>query len=235
MQSYFVWNGVDCRSMGVTTRRAAPLIRPEERVTHIQIPGLSGDLTEVEGKHIYNSYIQTVDLSVDGSDKVRSFFRWMRGDGFITFSSDPEKKQPARVIGAVTLEKVSRNLDKWAGTVQFYCQPLKERIYSISETLTAAGNVYNGGDVASHPVILVTPITGETTVEIIVNDKTLTLSQVDGVRLIDCEAQEITDQNRTALYTVNSGGSFPVLQMGSNAVGGSGWSKLEIFKQERFL
>ena len=55
MQSYFVWNGADSRSMGIITKAHAPLIRPEERVNHVQIPGRSGDLTETEGKNIFNS------------------------------------------------------------------------------------------------------------------------------------------------------------------------------------
>lgn len=235
MQSYFIWNGIDSRSMGITTRRAAPLIRPEERVQHVAIPGVSGDLTEIEGEHIYNSYIQTMDISVNAVANVRPVFRWLRGAGFITFSGEPEMEQEARVIGAVTLEKVSRNMDRWAGTVQFYCQPLKQRIYNSAEVLTAAGTIRNSGDVASHPLIIATPAEGETTLEITVNGKTLTVTQADGVRYIDCLAQEITNADRTALYTVNSGGSFPVLEMGNNEIGGSGWSRLLIYKRERFL
>ena len=29
-QSFFIWNGIDCRSMGVTMRSAAPIVRAEE-------------------------------------------------------------------------------------------------------------------------------------------------------------------------------------------------------------
>lgn len=235
MQSYFIWNGIDCRSMGIRLAHAAPLIRPEERVQHVVIPGLSGDLTETEGEHIYNSYIQTIAFSVQDSIQVRGVFRWLRGAGYITFSGEPDREQPARVIGAVTLDKVSRNLDIWTGQAQFYCQPLKQRIYDIAETLTAAGTVRNGGDVACRPIIVATPASGQTTMTITVNGKTLTISQVDGVRRIDCLAQEISNADQTVLETVHSGGPFPVLQMGSNAISGTGWSRLQIYKNERFL
>ena len=116
MQSYFIWRGIDSRSMGVILRRAAPLIRPEERVEHLTIPGLSGDLTVTEGQDIYNSYIQTLEISVRGGWRVRDVYRWLRGSGKVVFSSDPDKQQDARIIGAVTLNKVSRNLDNWAGS-----------------------------------------------------------------------------------------------------------------------
>lgn len=235
MQSYFIWNGIDSRSMGIRMRHAAPLIRPEERVQHVVIPGLSGDLTETEGEHIYNSYIQTISFSVQDGTQVHSVFRWLRGSGYITFSGEPDREQPARVIGAVPLDKVSRNLDIWAGQAQFYCQPLKQRIYDIAETLTAVGTIRNSGDVACKPIIVATPTSGASTMTITVNGKTLTLTQVDGVRRIDCLAQEISNANRTVLETVHSGGPFPVLEQGSNAISGTGWSKLEIYKNERFL
>ena len=31
-QSYFVWKGIDCRSLGVKLSAPVPIIRPEERV-----------------------------------------------------------------------------------------------------------------------------------------------------------------------------------------------------------
>lgn len=233
MQSYFIWNGIDCRSMGIKLAHAAPLIRPEERVQHVVIPGVSGDLTETEGTHIYNSYIQTLQISVRDGSQVRSVFRWLRGAGFITFSSDPDKEQEARIIGAVTLDKLSRNQDIWVGQVQFYCQPLKQRIYSIAETLTAAGTIRNSGDVESKPLIKLTP--NDYDVTLTVNGKTLAISGFFYPMLIDCAAQEISNLDRTVLGTEYSAGPFPVLQMGNNTISGTGWSKLEIYKNERFL
>ena len=235
MQSYFVWKGIDSRSMGITTRNAAPIIRPEERVAHVQIPGRSGDLTLLEGENIYNSYIQTVGISVKEAAHVPAVFQWLRGEGYLTFSGEPDRKQQARVIGAVTLDKVSRNLDRWAGQVQFYCQPLKQRLADAAETLAAAGTVRNAGDVKAYPVIVATPATGETTVVITVNGKSLSISNVAGKIRVDCAAMEVSDENRTQILTADSGGPFPVLLTGSNTVGGSGWSQLVITKNERFL
>ena len=51
-QSYFIWKNKDCRSMGVRLAAPVPIIRPEERVQHIQIPGRVGDLTLLEGENI---------------------------------------------------------------------------------------------------------------------------------------------------------------------------------------
>jgi phenylacetate-coenzyme A ligase PaaK-like adenylate-forming protein len=80
-QSFFIWNNRDCRSMGVRMRGPAPIIRPEERVQHIEIPGRSGDLTQLQGENIYNSYIQTVTFTVTGGFRVREVYKWLRGSG----------------------------------------------------------------------------------------------------------------------------------------------------------
>ena len=235
MQSYFIWNGVDSRSKGIISKAHAPLILPEERVNHVQIPGRSGDLTETEGENIFNSYIQTVSFSVHGTERVLEVFRWLRGSGYITFSGEPDRRQKARVVGAVTLEKVSRNLDVWRGQAQFYCQPLKERTYDTAETLTASGTVYNAGDVDAHPVIIATPANNATSMTITVNGDSFVMTDVDGARRIDCEAREVSNTGKTALYTIYSSGPFPVLKPGSNTIAGSGWAILQIYKEERFL
>ena len=52
---------------------------------------------------------------------------------------------------------------------------------------------------------------------------------------IDCDAMEVLNNAKTAALTKNSSGDFPVLKPGSNGVSGSGWSRLEIQRRERFL
>lgn len=235
-QSYFIWNGKDSRSMGVIMRRAAPLIRPEERVEHMTVPGYSGDLTLLQGQDIYNSYIQTVEISVREAWRVREVFRWLRGSGKVIFSSDPDKCQDARIIGAVTLERVSRNLDHWAGTVQWYCQPLKQRTYPITRTVTAAGNLQMDGDVPTMPRIELTPSTSGT-VTLTVNGSTFTIADAveDSVIVIDSDAKEVTNQDGTTWLTKDTSGDFPTLLPGINTIGGSGWDNLTIDPRERFL
>ena len=68
-----------------------------------------------------------------------------------------------------------------------------------------------------------------------VNGKTLTISNVSGAVRIDSGAQEVSNAARTELLTHETGGPFPVLAVGDNTVGGSGWASLAIDKNERFL
>lgn len=239
-QSYFIWKGIDCRSMGVILQGPVPIIRPEERVNHIEIPGRSGDLTEIEGESdeekIYNSYIQTVTIEVNGGYRVREIYNWLKGSGYVTFHGEPDRKQLARVIGAITLNKHSRNLDWWVGEVQFYCQPLKQLLTEGTVQITSSGSaVMNTGDEWARPKITATA--SGTSITITANGKTLTITGLTSGQqyIIDSEIMEVTNANRTALLTKDSVGDFPKLKPGSNTITGSGWSKLVFERRERFL
>ena len=241
-QSFFIWNGIDCRSKGVIMRGPAPIVRAEERVNHVEIPGVAGDLTETEGENIFNSYIQTVSISVKGGFNVRNIYKWLRGSGYVTFSGEPDRRQAARVIGAITLNRVSRNLDLWAGEVQFYCQPLKEKLAEETLIVTDSGaGVRNSGDVTARPLYKVTAsgssisvtVTGERTPA----DNTIAVTglQSGQVIWIDSQVMEILNADRTATLTENSAGEFPVLGAGNNTITFTGCSRIEITKRERFL
>ena len=235
-QSYFIWKNKDCRTMGVRLSGPVAIVRPEERVEHVQIPGRSGDLTETEGDQIYNSYIQTATILVHGGYRVREIYNWLKGSGYVTFSGEPDRKQKARVIGAITLNKHSYNLDWWTGEVQFYCQPLKEKLESETVTITSIGsNVQNNGDVISRPRIIATA--SGTSVQIKAGGYTLRIQETTSGNkyVIDSETMEVTNEDGTAILTAKTLGYFPMLNPGVNSVTGENWSKLVIDRMERFL
>lgn len=241
-QSYFIWKGRDCRSVGVILQGPVSIVRPEERVNHVQIPGRSGDLTETEGPDVYNSYIQTASIAVRAGMRVREIYDWLRGSGYVTFSGEPDRKQQARVIGAITLDKHSHNLDWWSGEVQFYCQPLKEKLIPETVTITASGStVRNAGDVNCRPVYKVTASGSSLTITAAGDstpaENTITVTGLTGgdVIWIDADTMEVWNADRTELLTKDSVGAFPELSPGANTITGSGWSRIEIEKRERFL
>ena len=236
MASYFIWKDMDCRSMGVQLQGPVAIVRPEERVEHVEIPGRSGDLTELEGEDIFNSYIQTATILVKGGFRVREIYKWLRGAGYVTFSGEPDRKQAARIIGAVTLNKHSYNLDWWVGEVQFYCQPLKELLIDSAALITASGStIMNAGDVKSRPRITATASGASMSVTAGGNTLTVTGLTSEQTYIIDSDIMEVTDSAGTTILTQNSTGDFPMLEPGVNTITGSGWSQLEIERRERFL
>ena len=238
-QSYFIWKNKDCRSMGVKLSGPVPIVRPEERVEHVQIPGRSGDLTETEGAEVYNSYIQTATILVHGGYRVREIYNWLKGSGYVTFSGEPDRRQKARVIGAITLNKHSYNLDWWEGEVQFYCQPLKEKLQEETVTVTSSGTtVRNNGDVTAKPMIRMTASSTSAIINAGENALVFTGITSGHVYLIDsetCEVSDITTPSTPVNCTSKTYGSFPELKTGANSITGSGWSQLVFFKRERFL
>ena len=235
-QSYFIWKGMDCRNMGVRLDGPVAVVRPEERVEHVTIPGRSGDLTETEGTDIYNSYIQTATILVHGAFRLREIWKWLKGSGYVTFSGEPDRKQPARIIGAVTLNKHSYNLDWWTGEVQFYCQPLKELIHDTPVTVTTSGtSVRNRGDVDARPMWKVTVAGSGSGKSVTLGTITVTGLTGGSVIWIDSDMMEVWNAAKTSTITQKSSGAFPVLVPGDNSVTFTGASSIEIEKRERFL
>lgn len=211
-QSYFVFKGIDSRSMGIMTKAAAPIVRGEEAVQHVTIPGRAGELTITEGKGVFRSYIQTISISVERAASVQRVLDWLTGEGWVTFSGEPDKRQRARVIGAVTLSKLRSNFDRWQGEVQFYCEPLKEQMGGDTESISRAAYIVNRGMVPARPRITATfPLGG--TVIITHPGGTFNLDTTGlGITsaVIDCDAQEVTSADGSQLITVHSSGPFPV-------------------------
>ena len=235
-QSFFIWKNADCRSMGITLPAPPQIIRGEERVSHVTIPGRAGELTLTEGDNIYQSYIQTVTIQGRGAYRIREILNWLKGDGYVTFGGEPDRRQKARVIGAVSMNRHSKNTDYWTGEVQFYCEPLKELLNPATTEITSSGSaVVNAGDVKSRPKITATA--SGTSMTITEGGKTLTITGLTSSSqyIIDCEAGMVTNAAGTENLTANSTGEFPVLDVGSNTITGSGWSKLVFDRRERFL
>ena len=230
---YFIWKGTDSRTMNIRVRNRMPIIRPQERVNHVTIPGRAGELTQLEGEDIYESYIQTVNVTVEGAENVPAAETWLRGEGLITFDSQPELQQKARVINAVTFNKLSRNLDLWQGDIQFYCEPVKRAMTDTAISVTSSGtSISNPGDLKAFPSI---KITGSGAVSITCGGKTLIIPNCVSGWTADCENKWIL--NSSGVPQMNAWqGEFPEIQTGSNTVSFTGSiTKLEITPHWRYL
>ena len=229
----FIWNGTSCRAMGIRLQSMPEVIRPEERVNHIVIPGRAGELTQLEGEAVYNSYIQTIPIAVNTETAVRAAEAWLQGDGYVTFSGQPDLKQRARVINAVTFKKHSRNSDWWDAEVQFYCEPLKEAAATEAdiEVTSSGATVNNPGDVDAKPRI---EITGSGDITLQMGGNALVLYGVASGMIVDSDTEWVLKNGvpQKGIYT----GKFPVLKPGDNTVAFTGnVSKLTITPRWRYL
>ena len=230
---WFKWGGVSCRDMGIRMQSMPEIVRPEERITHVTIPGRSGELTMTEGDNIFNSYIQSVPLIVYTESAARAAERWLQGENYVIFGGQADLKQKARVINAVTFKKSGRNSDWWSAEVQFYCEPLKEKVETEADIeVTESGTtVTNPGDVTSRPKIL---ITGSGDITISAGGKTISLTGVESGMSVDSDTGWVlkNGQAQMGVYT----GNFPELNPGDNTILFTGnVTKLTITPRWRYL
>jgi len=214
MLHYFIWNGTDSRTKHIRVNNRVPIVRPEERVEHITIPGRAGELTQVEGEYIFNSYIQTVNLEVLGAAYVPAAEVWLTGAGEVTFDTQATLKQKARIINAVTFEKVSRNLDIWKAEVQFYCEPFKSLTDEEDIEVTESGETLtNPGTLPALPEI---QIEGSGAVSVSINGVTLIIPDLTSGWTADCANKWIC-QNGVPQFGAWQG-SFPEIPVGESTL-----------------
>lgn len=232
MVHYFKWNGTDSRNQHIRVLNRVPIVRPEERVDRITIPGRSGELTQLEGEHIYNSYIQSVSLEVLGAAYVPAAEVWLTGGGNVTFDTQPDLQQNARIINAVTFEKVSRNLDLWKADVQFHCEPVKHQTAESDIDVTSSGaTLTNPGTLPAFPLM---EITGSGTVSISIDGKQLIIPNCESGWVADCENKWILDDGVPQFGAWQ--GEFPEIPAGSSAITFTGSiTKITITPRWRYL
>lgn len=229
----FVWNGWNCRDKGIRMREMPPVIRPEERVQHVTIPGRAGELTLTEGTDIYNSYIQTIPVAVYTEANVREAESWLRGEGTVSFCSQPHLQQAARVINAVEFRKHSRNSVYWDADIQFYCNPIKYLVSEADITLAESGqSITCPGTLDSYPLITIHG--GESfAFSIRIWDRTLTIPNAADGMVIDTENQWILVGGVPIMNACS--GRFPKLMPGENILTFTGASSITITPRSRFL
>lgn len=229
---WFSWKGTRSDEMNIVLNAAPKIIKPEERIQHVAIPGRSGDVTLTEGEDVWQSYIQPIGIAVRGAANVQAVENWLKGAGVLTLSSQSGLQQNARVIGAVELEKHSRNLDWWEGDVQFYCDPVKSDVNEAPIVITASGTgVNNPGDMTAFPLI---EITGSGVVSISAGGRTLTIPECESGWVIDSENEWILSGGTPMMDACS--GDFPVLQKGQNALTFTGSvTRLTVTPRFRYL
>ena len=233
MKRYFIWNGTRSDAKHILYNERTPIIRPEERVDHIVIPGRTGELTQVEGENIFNSYIQTIALTVEGLENVQAVEMWLKGDGIVTFDTQPDLYQRARIINAVTFQRHSRNANFYTGEVQFYCDPVKNQVSESNINVTSSGTTLtNPGTLPALPVMT---ITGSGAVSITISGKTLIIPSLASGWKVDCRNKWILNGSNVPQMNAWQG-EFPEIPVGNSTISFTGSvTKIVITPHWRYL
>jgi len=156
LQDYFIWNGVDSRTMGVIVTKLPPRVYPAERVEQTTVPGRPGFLTRTQGEGIYDGYLLSIGIANKRTADAAAIAAWLRGAGELIVGSEPDRVYYGRIIKEASLERVMRGA--WSGTVAWMVQPGKGQVptegsITISERHYS---LYNPGDLPARPIYRVT-------------------------------------------------------------------------------
>lgn len=237
MFSYFVFNGVNSRDKGIYLASAPVIMRGKERVTSVMPLGRSGSLTLAEGEDVYEPY--TLSVVVRSKDPAPNVYSWLRGEGYVTFSGEPDKKQLARVINQAQFKRVSTLLEWWEAQIAFTCQPLKELLHEPEYTVINGASLVNLGDTAEKPLFTLQGAYGDLSVAIGTTELRIAgLPQELGGCVIDCDALSVLSYDKTQLITNLSSGDFPTVPKHATAtlsLTGSHLGTVRVRRRQRWV
>lgn len=155
--SYFIFNGIDSRQFGITSKLALPPL-PERTMKTTEIPGRYEPLNRLD---IMRKNMQiTLTVSMPDVTKISEVNAWLQGKGDLILSDDLTKKYHAYVNMSIMPERISRRFGSIP--VVFTVEPFR---YSVTNefiitpvsmdgnTLTGSTTIINNGTIESEPLL----------------------------------------------------------------------------------
>lgn len=223
MISIIDWAGVSSDDLRIRIERYPSRILPERSQTMTEVPGRNGGLLIVDGN--FRNYQQDYEvfISAERSGLVRAaraVAEWLEspvGYQRLEDSYEPDIYREAYYAGNQDIESVLNRFGRT--TISFNCKPQRYlKSGEVSKTFTAAGALTNVTKFDALPVITVY---GSGAGSVTVGDRTVTISDIDGYVVLDCELQDAykgtVNKNGTVTLT-----EFPVLTAGENAISFAG-------------
>lgn len=224
MRSWFVFNTIDSRDMGLYVSQMPEIVRPAERIEYKQIPGRPGSLSYREGENVFDGYKRSVTVYHQREQPLEAVLEWLRGEGDVIFSNETNRAYIADLTAEIRFSPVDNDWEQ--ATVEFFCQPYKKQYppeLPISVTDTATIN--NPGNIPSKPLIVLPMLTGtEGTLTIGENTYIFTHNILTGMITVDCDAEIVTGPQGLRMDDMDISNGFPRLEPGDNAVTVSGFS-----------
>lgn len=156
---YFIYNGIDSRSMGIWVTAMPPVIRAEKRMETVEVGGRSGSLHLVE--NAYNSYMRTMECAILDRQRIDEIAAWLDGSGTIIFSDELDKVYKIHIVNTISIEQMMRRFQSFVVTMDTY--PFKYSVNAIDDEaeflVASTGNsgiafdLFNRGTVFSEPII----------------------------------------------------------------------------------
>ena len=155
--SYFIFNGIDSRQFGITSKLALPPL-PERTMKTTEIPGRYEPLNRLD---IMRKNMQiTLTVSMPDVTKISEVNAWLQGKGDLILSDDLTKKYHAYVNMSIMPERISRRFGsipivftvepfRYSVTNEFIISPVS----MDGNTLAGSTTIINNGTIESEPLL----------------------------------------------------------------------------------
>lgn len=227
---WFIYNGIDSRSMGVWVTAMPPVIRAAQRVETIKIPARNGVLHVSDGS--YNNYTRSMECAIRDRRRIDEIAAWLKGSGEIIFSTEPDKVYKVYINNQLSLSDMMLAFQKFQ--VNMDTEPFKYSVNAFNDTmvLTAPQTVFNEGTIYAEPVIT---IYGQNAITLNINNLQYQLQGVNQSVTINSPLREVYNGeiNANSLYLSDD---FPRLEVGENTIGWTGAvNRMEIIPNWRWV
>lgn len=232
---YFIFKGKNSRAYNITVLSMPDVIRGEENVEQVEVPGRSGVL------HISDNTFKPVSKSISCAirdrQKIDDICAWLVGSGDLILSTEPTKVYRAYIGNQIDISAMMKTFQRFLLT--FDCFPFKYSVNYNDEkiTLTTPMPLYNRGTIYSQPVITVY---GTGSVTVTINGWNYGLNIENGFIIINSEIYETYDdtggKNNNYIPPDDYTHYYPRFEVGKNEISWSGnVEKIEIQPMWRWI
>ena len=235
--SYFLFNGIDSRSLGLLVSR--PVFRPSwaREVSEISAPGRTRKIMQ-ESKTYANANM-TINTVITDTEKLNEIYAALSGYGPLQLSSRPEEYLKVYVNPLIPEAVALRTAEL---PISFLCEPFAHAVEPTVVTLASGLNlINNAGSIFSAPEIRFTATGEQVTVRVNGLDFIVNLTEAEQGKeiIINCEdevAYYVNDSDQMISINARTFNDYPLLHTGENGVELVGTvSAAEINVKERWL
>lgn len=183
--NYFIYNGIDSRTMGVYVGCLDELVFPQLRGDLIEIPGRDGFILDSDGS--YDSYSREIECVFEETANIPRIAKWLQGMGELILSTDLTKKYEVKIQNNISLTSVAIYYRNFVLNLEF--QPWAESVQEYTIQVESDSMEFDiGGTLEVRPTI---EVTGTGDITLMINDKELHLYDLpeNTTIVIDCKYQ----------------------------------------------
>lgn len=226
------FNGVSSDSVGLHVETFPNFRTAERDYEVIHVPGRNGDVYIDKGAYKNTKRTYTVSFGSykkDLSEQIQPVIDWLYStDEYAVLydTYEPDTYWMARFNGPTDFANILGRAGR--ATIEFDCKP-QRYLYSGDFPLnfSAEGTIVNPTQFPSSPII---KVNGSGSGTVTINDITISLSDLTNPAIIDCEMQDVFNEDRTenlnnTIFIPN----FPILKRGISSISfGEGVTSVEI-------